>query len=129
MNQLRAKGLFKGKDQQPHVTLNCNLTRPTEDKPALLSINEVRTIFHEFGHCLHGLLTNVKYKTLGALGVYWDFVELPSQILENWLKEPEVLNIFAKHYKSGESIPPKYKAFLNLYYQSFILFGLLNRKW
>ena len=95
MKQLRAKGLFKGKIQEPHVTMNCNLTRSTEDKPALLSINEVRTIFHEFGHCLHGLLTDVKYKTLGAMGVYWDFVELPSQILGNWLKEPEVLNIFA----------------------------------
>ena len=89
MNQLRSMGMYKGEIQNPHVTLNCNLTRGSGDEPSLLSINEVRTIFHEFGHCLHGLLTNVKYSTLGAMGVYWDFVELPSQILENWLKDTD----------------------------------------
>ena len=113
MNQLKSQGLAKNKVQEPHVTFNCNLTRATKDKPALLSISEVRTIFHEFGHCLHGLLTNVKYKSLGAMGVYWDFVELPSQILENWLSEKDVLNIFAEHYKSGEKIPEEYITKIN----------------
>ena len=108
MNQLRSQGLFKGVIQRPHVTFNCNLTKSTKDKPALLTIGEVRTIFHEFGHCLHGLLTNVNYQSLGGMHVYWDFVELPSQILENWLTEPEVLKIFAKHYKTNEIIPDSY---------------------
>ena len=108
MNQLRSQGYYKGKTQEPHVTFNCNLTRSSKDTPALLSISEVRTIFHEFGHCLHGLLTNVKYQSLGAMSVYWDFVELPSQILENWLSEPEVLDMFAKHFQTGEKIPKDY---------------------
>ena len=108
MSQFRSQGLCKGVVQEPHVTFNCNLTKPTKNTPALLSINEVRTIFHEFGHCLHGLLTNVKYQSLGGMSVYWDFVELPSQILENWLTEPEVLKMYAKHYKTGEVMPNEY---------------------
>ena len=108
MNQLQSQGMSKGEVQEPHVTFNCNLTRSSGDTPALLSISEVRTVFHEFGHCLHGLLTNVKYKSLGAMSVYWDFVELPSQILENWLSEPEVLNMFASHYETNEMIPTEY---------------------
>jgi len=108
MNQLRSQGLNNEKIQEPHVTFNCNLTKSTKSKPSLLSLSEVRTIFHEFGHCLHGLLTNVKYKSQGGMHVYWDFVELPSQIFENWLMEEEVLNIFAKHFETGECIPKQY---------------------
>ena len=113
MNQLKSQGMSKNGVQEPHVTFNCNLTKSTETKPALLSLSEVRTIFHEFGHCLHGLLTNVKYKSMGGMSVYWDFVELPSQIFENWLLEPEVLNIFAKHYETGELIPEEYISKIN----------------
>ena len=108
MNQLRSQGMSGDIKEYPHVTFNCNLTKSTASKPALLSLSEVRTIFHEFGHCLHGLLTNVKYKSQGGMSVYWDFVELPSQIFENWLLEPEVLNMFAKHYETGELIPSEY---------------------
>ena len=108
MNQLQSQGMTSGAVEEPHVTFNCNLTRSSGDTPALLSISEVRTVFHEFGHCLHGLLTNVKYKSLGAMSVYWDFVELPSQIFENWLSEPEVLNMFASHYKTNEKIPSEF---------------------
>ncbi len=113
MNQLQAQGMKSGEIEEPHVTFNCNLTRATGETPALLSVSEVRTVFHEFGHCLHGLLTNVKYKSLGAMSVYWDFVELPSQILENWLSEPDVLNLFGAHYETGEKIPEEYIEKLN----------------
>ena len=108
MNQLRDQGLYSNEIQRPHVTMTCNLTKPTDNKPALWSINEVRTVFHEFGHCLHGLSSNVKYQSLGSMSVYWDFVELPSQIFENWLTEPEVIDIYAKHYETNESLPMEY---------------------
>ena len=105
MNELRSHGVAGDKINKPHITLTCNLTKPTKDTPSLLNLNEVTTIFHEFGHCLHGLLSNVKYKTIGGTSVFWDFVELPSQIMENWVMEEEALNIFAEHYETGEKIP------------------------
>lgn len=95
----------QSKTQIPHVLIVCNFTKSTETKPSLLTLNEVLTLFHEFGHSLHGLLSKCEYKAVAGTNVYWDFVELPSQILENWVYEKECLDMFAKHYKSGELIP------------------------
>ncbi|MCF8058581.1 MAG: M3 family metallopeptidase [Bacteriovoracaceae bacterium] len=92
-------------DYRPHVSIVCNFTKPTETKPSLLTFNEVTTLFHEFGHSLHGLLSKCTYESLGGTSVYWDFVELPSQILENWAFEKECLDLFAHHYETGEAIP------------------------
>lgn len=93
------------KNIRPHISIVCNFTKPTKNTPSLLTFNEVTTLFHEFGHALHGMLANTTYPSLSGTNVYWDFVELPSQILENWCYEPEALEIFAKHYKTGEIIP------------------------
>ena len=94
-----------GKRVPPVISIVCNFTKPTGDTPALLTFDEVSTYFHEFGHALHGLLSNVSYGSLAGTNVPTDFVELPSQIMENWALEPEVLKSFAKHYKTGEVIP------------------------
>lgn len=91
--------------QRPHVSIVCNFTKPTGTKPSLLTFNEVTTLFHEFGHALHGMLANGKYESVSGTSVFWDFVELPSQILENWCYEKECLDLFARHYETGESIP------------------------
>ncbi len=96
---------FEGKDHRPFVTIVCNFTKPTKKTPSLLTFNEVLTLFHEFGHALHGLLTKCKYRSLSGTNVLWDFVELPSQIMENWAYEPECLRLFAKHYETGEILP------------------------
>ncbi|MBQ0733686.1 M3 family metallopeptidase [Aquimarina celericrescens] len=93
------------KNIRPHVSIVCNFTKPTPSKPSLLTFNEVTTLFHEFGHALHGMLANTTYPGLSGTSVYWDFVELPSQILENWCYEKEALELFAKHYETGETIP------------------------
>ncbi len=90
---------------RPHVSIVCNFTKPTPSKPSLLTFNEVTTLFHEFGHALHGMLANTTYPGLSGTSVYWDFVELPSQVLENWCYEKEALELFAKHYETGEVIP------------------------
>jgi Zn-dependent oligopeptidase len=95
-------------NERPHVSIVCNFTPPTETKPSLLTFNEVTTLFHEFGHALHGMLANTTYPSLSGTSVYWDFVELPSQVMENWCYEPEVLALFAKHYETGEIIPQDY---------------------
>ncbi|WP_121665702.1 M3 family metallopeptidase [Mesonia aquimarina] len=94
-----------GKNERPHISNVCNFTRPTSKKPSLLTFNEVTTLFHEFGHALHGILANSTYSSLSGPSVYWDFVELPSQLLENWCYEKEALELFARHYETDEVIP------------------------
>ena len=95
-------------NERPHISNVCNFTPPTLTKPSLLTFNEVTTLFHEFGHGLHGMLANTTYPSLSGTSVYWDFVELPSQVMENWCYEPEALALFAKHYVTGEIIPQEY---------------------
>ena len=105
MTSFREQGLHDGEILRPHVSIVCNFTKPTPTKPSLLTIGEVQTLFHEFGHSLHGLLSDCKYVSLGGTNVFWDFVELPSQIMENWVLEKEALDMFAVHYETGEKIP------------------------
>jgi len=105
MTQWRSQGLYNGKIGRPLVSIVCNLTPSTAGKPSLLSYNEVNTLFHEFGHALHGIFSNVTYRSLSGTNVYWDFVELPSQIMENWIGEKEALDLFAVHHKTGEKLP------------------------
>ena len=95
-------------NHRPHVSVVCNFTRPTEDIPSLLTFEEVTTLFHEFGHALHGMVANTVYASLSGTNVSWDFVELPSQILENWCYQEQVLKTFARHYKTKEMIPQKF---------------------
>lgn len=94
-----------GENVRPHISNVCNFTRSTPSKPSLLTFNEVTTLFHEFGHGLHGMLANTTYPSLSGTSVYWDFVELPSQVLENWCYEKEALELFATHYETGQLIP------------------------
>ena len=92
-------------NSRPHVSLTMNFTKPTEDKPALLTLGEVETFLHEFGHALHGIFANTRFESLSGTNVYWDFVELPSQIMENFAIEKDFLNTFARHYQTGEPMP------------------------
>ena len=96
------------KGQRPHVSIVCNFSKPTASMPSLLTFQEVTTLFHEFGHALHGILSETTYSALSGTNVYWDFVELPSQIMENWCYEKKALKLFAKHYKTNEIIPMEY---------------------
>lgn len=108
MTSFKSQYTKDGKNERPHISNVCNFTKPTETKPSLLTFNEVTTLFHEFGHGLHGMLANTVYPSLSGTSVYWDFVELPSQVMENWCYEPEALAIFAQHYETGEVIPQEY---------------------
>ena len=114
MTSFKPQYIKDGVNERPHVSIVCNFTPPIVtpdklgDKPSLLTFNEVTTLFHEFGHALHGMLANTTYPSLSGTSVYWDFVELPSQVMENWCYEPEALAIFAKHYETEEVIPQEY---------------------
>ena len=97
----------KGENVRPHVSVVMNLTKPTADKPALLTLGEVETFLHEFGHSLHGMFANTRFESLSGTNVWWDFVELPSQFMENFSVEKEFLRTFAFHYQTGEPLPDK----------------------
>jgi len=126
-----------GENSRPHISIVCNFTKPTETKPSLLTFNEVTTLFHEFGHALHGMLANTTYPNLSGTNVYWDFVELPSQVLENWAYEKETLELFATHYETNELIPMEFiqkiknsSNFLEgLATLRQVSFGLLDMEW
>jgi len=137
MTSYKPQMIKNGHNHRPHVSIVCNFTKPTKSKPSLLTFNEVTTLFHEFGHALHGMLANTTYPSLSGTSVYWDFVELPSQILENWCYEKEALELFAKHYETGEVIPmeliEKIKA-SSTFHEGMqtlrqISFGLLDMSW
>ncbi|HEY9116997.1 MAG TPA: M3 family metallopeptidase, partial [Roseivirga sp.] len=127
----------KGTNHRPLVSIVCNFSKPTKTTPSLLTFDEVTTLFHEFGHALHGMLANTKYESLSGTSVYWDFVELPSQIMENWCYEKECLDLFAFHYQTGEPIPENYidrikesANFLEGYHTLRQLsFGMLDMAW
>ena len=137
MNDFKGQWNENGTNSRPHITIVMNFTRPTETKPALLTFNEVETLMHEFGHALHGMLANSTYSSLSGTNVYRDFVELPSQIMENWAVEKEFLDRFATHYETGEPIPKelveKIKASQNYLagYTSIrqLSFGYLDMAW
>lgn len=126
-----------GEDSRPHVSIVMNFTKPTQDKPALLTFDEVETLLHEFGHSLHGMFANSTYESLSGTNVYWDFVELPSQIMENFAIEKEFLHTFARHYQTGELIPDELvqrivdSSNFNAAYACLrqVSFGLLDMAW
>lgn len=105
MTSYRTQTTKDGKRVPPVISIVCNFSKPTANAPALFTFDEVTTYFHEFGHALHGLLSDVKFKSLSGTNVPRDFVELPSQVMENWASDPEVLKMYAKHYQTGEVIP------------------------
>ncbi|WP_298882338.1 M3 family metallopeptidase [uncultured Polaribacter sp.] len=137
MTSYKPQQIKNGINERPHVSIVCNFTKPTETKPSLLTFNEVTTLFHEFGHALHGMLANTTYNSLSGTSVSWDFVELPSQVMENWCFEKEALELFAKHYETGESLPMEYvekikeSASFHEGMQTLrqLSFGLLDMQW
>ena len=124
-------------NSRPHVSVTMNFTKPSEEKPALLTFSEVTTFLHEFGHALHGIFADTVYASMSGTNVYWDFVELPSQIMENFAIEKDFLNTFAKHYQTGENIPEEWIQRLidasnfNVAYACLrqLSFGLLDMAW
>ncbi|MDG2358000.1 MAG: M3 family metallopeptidase, partial [Polaribacter sp.] len=137
MTSYKAQQIKNEINERPQVSIVCNFTKPTETKPSLLTFNEVTTLFHEFGHALHGMLADTTYGSLSGTSVSWDFVELPSQILENWCYEKEALELFAKHYKTGEVLPMEFiekikeSASFHQGMQTLrqLSFGLLDMQW
>jgi peptidyl-dipeptidase Dcp len=137
MTSYREQGLFASGTKRPLVAIVCNFTKPTKEAPSLLTHDEVLTLFHEMGHAMHMMLSNVKYASHSGTSVLWDFVELPSQVQENWAYTKETLDLFARHYKTGEAIP---QDLLDKLYQSKNFFvgwmglrqanlGLLDMAW
>ena len=124
-------------NSRPHVSVTMNFTKPSEEKPALLTFSEVNTFLHEFGHALHGMFADTTYQSMSGTNVYWDFVELPSQFMENFAIEKEFLHTFAKHYQTGEHIPEEWIQRLidasnfNVAYACLrqLSFGLLDMAW
>lgn len=105
MTSYREQGLYKGKVERPVIAICCNFPKPSGDEPSLLTHDDVLTLLHEAGHAMHGMLSDVTYRSLSGTNVFWDFVELPSQLQENWGFERESLDMFSSHYKTGEKIP------------------------
>ena len=126
-----------GENSRPHISIVMNFTKPTQDKPALLTFSEVETFLHEFGHSLHGMFANSTYESLSGTNVYWDFVELPSQFMENFAIEKDFLHTFARHYQTGELIPDELvqrivdSSNFNAAYACLrqVSFGLLDMAW
>jgi len=137
MTSYKSQQIKDGLNERPHISIVCNFSPPTTDAPSLLTFNEVTTLFHEFGHALHGMLANTTYSSLSGTSVLWDFVELPSQLMENWCYQEEALALFAKHYKTGAAIPMELVAKIreaatfNEGMQTLrqISFGLLDMSW
>jgi Zn-dependent oligopeptidase len=137
MTSYQSMHTMKGQEVRPHISIVCNFTKPTASKPSLLTFNEVTTLFHEFGHALHGMMARGTYPSLTGTSVYWDFVELPSQIMENWCYQPEALALFAKHYQTGAVLPTEFidkikesQTFLEGYMTLRQLnFGYLDMSW
>ena len=108
MTSFKPQYRVDGVEERPHVSIVCNFTKPTKNQPSLLTFSELTTLFHEFGHALHGMLAKTNYPSLSGTNVPWDFVELPSQFMENWCYEKQALQLFAVHYKTSELIPMKW---------------------
>lgn len=137
MTEFRGQRIYNNIDERPLISIVTNFTKPTSDTPSLITHDEFTTLLHEFGHALHGIITKGKYESMTGTSVDHDFVELPSQIMENWCYEPEYLNTFAKHYKTGETIPADLieKIVISMNYQSAyfhirqLQFGILDMAW
>ncbi|MBR7176457.1 MAG: M3 family metallopeptidase [Bacteroidales bacterium] len=137
MTEFRGQRIINNIVERPHISIVTNFTKPTADTPSLITHSEFTTLLHEFGHALHGILTKGRYESMTGTNVDHDFVELPSQIMENWCYEPEYLNTFAKHYQTGETIPTELidkivasKNYLSAYYHVRQLqFGILDMAW
>ena len=137
MTEFRGQRIYNNIDERPLISIVTNFTKPTADTPSLITHDEFTTLLHEFGHALHGIITKGKYESMTGTSVDHDFVELPSQIMENWCYEPEYLNTFAKHYKTGETIPAELieKIVASMNYQSAyfhirqLQFGILDMAW
>lgn len=137
MTNFREQQIVDGVERRPVVAIVCNFTPPSGDTPSLLTFDEVNTLFHEFGHALHSILAEGSYSSISGTNVYWDFVELPSQVMENWLLEKECLDLFARHYQTGAAIPQSLIDSLknaSKYHQAYqtlrqLSFGMLDMYW